>query len=213
MIKKTVIPCLLVMASFAVNADTLGFVVGGGSWTQDASGSLSTDVTGAGFSDGDSATVFWAALEHPVPVLPNVRFATTPVDSSNGSGDSLSMDQTDLTLYYEVLDNWVNLDLGLTGREVDGKITASSVTDDFNVTIPMIYARAAFDVPVTGLTVGALINTIGVFKDVSYYVAYETGIGVGLEFGQRTQTIDLDESDVTSSLKNSGTYFAAFYHF
>ena len=200
--------------SLAANADTIGFVVGAGSWSQDASGDLGTNVVSTTpFSKGDSATMVWAAVEHPVPLLPNVRFATTPVDSSNSSGDSLKMDQTDLTLYYEILDNWINLDLGLTGRKVDGKITASSVSDDFNVTIPMVYARAQFDVPITGLSVGALVNTVGVFKDVSFYVAYETGIGFGVELGQRKQTIDLDESDVKSSLENSGTYLAAFYHF
>ena len=216
MIKRIIILSLFMAASFAASADTIGFVVGAGSWSQDASGDLTSgSVTNSQpFTKGDSASMVWAVIEHPIPVLPNVRFATTPVDSSNDSGDSLKMDQTDLTLYYEILDNWVNLDLGLTGRKIDGTIKTSGSSDDFNATIPMVYARAQFDVPITGLSIGALVNTIGVFKDVSFYVSYETAIGLGLELGQRKQTIDLDDNnDVTSSLENSGTYFAAFYHF
>lgn len=214
MFKRISLSLVLMMMSYAASADTIGFVVGGGSWDQDADGSLGTDlVASTTFTEGDSATMVWAAIEHPVPMLPNVRFAQVSVDSSNSSGDSLSVDQTDFTFYYEILDNWVNLDLGLTARTLDGSITVSSTPDSFDETIPMIYAKAAFDVPVTGLSVGVELNTIGVFEDISYYIAYETSVGFGVQVGQRIQTIDLDETDVTSALENSGTYAAGFYHF
>lgn len=214
MLKRLGFFLALLMGSGVAGADVLGFVVGGGSWSQDADGTLGTDtVASTTFSEGDSATMLWANLEHPVPMLPNARFATVPVDSTNTSGDKLSMDQTDVTLYYEVLDNWLNLDLGLTGRNLDGSIRKGATTDTFNETIPMIYAKAAFDVPVTGLSVGVELNTIGVFEDVTYYLAYETEVGFGLQLGQRTQQIDLDETSVASSLENSGTYLAGFYHF
>lgn len=83
---------------------------------------------------------YWLQLEHPLPLLPNVRVAYTQINSfrrvrdvssiSSGDGLSISTPQNidtamafntlDATFYYEVLDHWVNLDAGLSLRKLDG---------------------------------------------------------------------------------------------
>ena len=90
----------------------------------------------------------YIAFEHPVPLLPNVRLGFSKIEDSGTSLDyidtrrldrgiingeqiytvlaqnvytELNIDALDLTLYYEVLDNWVNLDLGLTVRQMTGE--------------------------------------------------------------------------------------------
>lgn len=95
----------------------------------------------------------YLAFEHPVPLLPNVSigFSTIedqgvspekivsrryerPIDENRTSKwdikqdveTELNIDALDLNLYYEVLDNWVNLDLGLTIRKMSGEFTETT---------------------------------------------------------------------------------------
>ena len=211
--KRWLLP-LLFLLPFGAHADTLGFVVGAGSWGQSASGTLAAPpVASTTFTDGASSTFTWFAIEHPIPLVPNFKYVSLPVTASNGSGDSLTLNQTDMIFYWEVLDNWISVDVGLNLKTIDGSITASSVTQGFKPIIPMGYVKGAVEIPATNVTVGAELSTLGGFTDTNLYVSYESSIGVGVELGQRTQTFSVNIADVTSDLNMGGTYMAVFYHF
>jgi outer membrane protein len=212
--KRWSLPLLLSLLSFGAHADTLGFVVGAGSWGQSASGSLAAPpVASTSFTDGASSTFTWASIEHPIPLLPNFKYVNLPVSASNAGGDSLTLNQTDMIFYYEVLDNWISVDAGLNLKSIDGSITASSVTQTFKPIVPMAYVKGAVEIPATNVTVGAEISSLSGFTDMDYYVSYESSIGVGVQVGQRTQKIAFNVSDVSSDITLGGTYMAVFYHF
>lgn len=232
-----------------VQADTvLGIYAGAYSWGADYSGDINDTDAGEtidleddlGFSD-ESNMVFYVALEHPVPVLPNIRIQQTALDSSaNGTltrdftfddvdfsiGQDVATDMdfthTDLTLYYEILDNWVNLDLGLTVRKFDGEIKIEGGGEiaqvDLDAALPMLYVMAQFDLPLTGLSAGLQGNAVGYsgssLLDLNGYVQYEFAFGLGLRGGYRSFTLELDDiDDIDSDLTLSGPYAALTFHF
>lgn len=100
--------------------------------------------------------MFKAYIEHPVPLIPNVRLAYTPINYSgtgfgkdfnwgelniNGAIDTeLSMSMTDLTAYYELLDSDVELDVGLTLRYLSGNI---DVIPHASVNTAVVHVNAA----------------------------------------------------------------------
>jgi len=113
------------------------------------------------------------------------------------------LDQTDAVLYYEILDNWVTLDLGLDFKFIDGSAEVSGhgqrTKESFSATIPMLYANAQFELPFTNFTA-----TVG----------YESDIGLGALLGLRQQSVVLkDAGDVDLDFTVSGPFAAVYYHF
>lgn len=248
-----ILPAAIVaLTSFGLHstasADTLGFRVGGYSWTQEYSGDIQTDGLfdtsidlndDLGFDD-DSGTVLYVALEHPVPLLPNILIQQTEMEIQesttlsreivfDGTTYSVSeaidsdsdLSHTDATLYYEILDNWVNLDIGLTIRQFDGGISLESATEfeeeELEEVIPMLYLAARFDLPLTGLYVGASANGISAgdatITDVVVNIGYESSFGLGIEAGLRDFAIDYDDDGDEGDVSVDGAYIGAFYHF
>ncbi len=239
--------CCLSTGAFA---DTLGFEVGGYSWQQQFSGEVASGSLGTlvdieddlGFDD-ETNTVFYALLEHPIPIIPNIKVQQTDLDLSasgtasvdidfggiditvDGDVDSkIDLSHTDFTLYYELLDNWVSLDIGLTARLIqDGLIEITEVstgdTESFEAdgVLPLLYVAAKFDLPLSGLYVAADVNGLGANDDsiIDYRarIGYESGIGLGIEAGFRSFEIDYDDDDDTADLTIDGNYIGVFYHF
>jgi len=169
-------------------ADTLGIRAGANYWKYDISGTAryrsksssdNVDVNqDLGYNNG-SAGVYYLVLEHPVPLLPNVRVTYTDIDEDTNGRLSktvvygnvtfyaneavrshVKLKQTDITLYYELLDDVVSLDLGLDGKYVDSEARISgeiSGTQDASVSgwVPLAYAGIGFDLPLTGLGVSS----------------------------------------------------------
>jgi len=235
---KVITSSVLALACLSpnVNADALGLFVGGGSWDHDASGTFGTvgdDIINVesdlGYK-GESDTYVWAAFEHFVPLVPNIRVEAASLGHSgttgsnfifNGvsvSGDSaINLDTTDAILYYRILDNWVNFDLGITLRKIDGDFAVDVEKISVSETIPMIYASAQFDLPFTGFSVGGDINMIdydgSTYQDVRLRAVYEIGV-IGFEAGLRTTSIELDDVDnVSANLDFDGLMLGAFLHF
>lgn len=241
----TGLSCLLASPTFA---DTIGFELGANSWQQNFSGDVSSGLIGStvdveadlGYSD-ETNNVFYALIEHPVPVIPNIRIQQTDLDlSSNGTatvpfqfgginftGDvssDIDLSHTDLTLYYELLDNWVSLDVGITVRSInDGSIEITEVNTgqtesfDADVVLPMLYVAARVDLPLSGLFVAADVNGVSVddnsLFDYRARIGYETSIGLGLEAGFRSFELDYDDDGDTADLTIDGAYAGLFYHF
>jgi len=227
----------LVLFSSAVSADFLGIYAGGGSWNHDPSGDFSSntglpiDVGGDLNYASKSEGYAWIAFDHPLPLIPNIRLEKTSLSQSGnltvGAGrnfngalsgaSSITLDSTDAILYYRLLDNWVNLDLGLNLRKIDGDFTVGTEVVSFSESIPMLYVAAQFDLPFSGFSVGADVNVISysgsTYNDIRLRALYEIGV-VGFEVGTRTTTITLDDVDgINADLKFSGLMLGMFLHF
>ena len=241
---------LLTSLAFTAQADTLGLKIGGGSWDHDPGGKFRYKST-LGTDDIDLDTdlhledkkegYFFVVIEHPVPILPNLRIMSTEL-TAHGTGAvtktfnfnnvdySLSetvttdfdLSQTDFTLYWEILDNVVSLDVGLNLKNIDGSATlvgstAGTATADFSVTIPMLYASVGVS-PMEGLFIGAEGSYIGYdgnsLTDFIAKVAYTSDYMIGIEAGVRTQTYTLDDVDDSyGDMDFSGPFIGAYLHF
>lgn len=255
--KKIALAAALIAAPHMASADTiLGLYAGAGIWNASIDGTVGTgedpitaDELGINSSQN---TFFYAALEHPIPVIPNIRIAHTglvldgqaivsrefSIDENTFQADAdtateLDLTHTDFTLYYELLDNWVTMDVGLTARQLDGyarvegTVTGDSgdeeVTEtvDLNVVIPMLYARAQFDLPFTGFHAGGAVNYIGyeenTFSDIDVYLGYTTaalGLDMGVDLGYRKMSVEVDDDeDLTTDVAVDGIYGALTLHF
>lgn len=241
----------LCLPTFAY-ADFIGFRVGATSWQQDFEGSVQSgpdviDVDNVLGIQDETNNSFYIALEHPVPLLPNIALTRTDIDveESNTIDDGFVFDgvpflagsdvttvadlsHTDLTLYYELLDNWVAFDIGVTVRKFDEGISLSyqpivdgpilSASEDLDDALPLLYVAAKFELPLTGLYVGGDINAIKYsgdsFIDYKLNIGYETDFGLGAELGFRSLDIDYNESSLEKAdLTIDGGYASIFYHF
>ncbi len=242
------ITCLAALAPLT-QADTIfGVYAGAGLWQADYGGDTgveSIDVDELGLEDEDN-NFFFVAIEHPVPLLPNVKLQFMDIESRESATLSrdftlddvtftatdtvvtdLDLTHTDAILYYELLDNWISLDLGLTLRAFQGEAavqsqttTALQETVDLEAVIPLAYARAQFDLPLTGFSVGAEANLVtysgNTLSDASAKIAYTFGsiIDLGVELGYRRMTLEIDDiDDLEADLTLDGPYAAIVLHF
>lgn len=248
-LRIAVLGAALVMAGQSVQAATLFGVHGGVHlWRPDLSGTLGQSGNAfdieAEFNDSSaSSESVRVAVEHFVPLLPNLMFRRTPLDwsasSSNASGTlgstSLSgeidaridMSATDATFYYELLDNWVSADLGLSLRRLDGTASAEErggqgETLSISGTLPMLYGHARFDLPFTGLAAGVRGNMTSFrdseIVDLEAYLHLEVDLlpllDIGFEGGVRRFVLDLDDlDDLSSNATLEGAYIAITGHF
>ncbi len=230
------------------HADTiLGVYAGAGQWQADFSGDLganSIDTNELGIKD-ENNNFFYAALEHPIPLVPNIKVQRTDISTKdtgtlsadyvvNGttysSGTTVTTDleltHTDAVLYYEILDNWVNLDLGMTLRNFDGYIKASDGTTSEKLslegTLPMLYGKARFDLPFTGWSVAGDAHITkwkdDQLTDFSAKIMYTSDIlpllDLGFELGYRQMKLELEDlDDLETDLTLDGPYIAATLHF
>lgn len=233
-------------------ADTiLGIYAGAGVWNASFDGeingeyngdtTITTDQLGV---DSSNNTFMYVALEHPIPVIPNIRLSVTDL-TTDGSGSvdeaftfqgityttntptntEIDLSHTDVTFYYEILDNWVSMDFGLTARKFDGLATITSDTDEGSVTldttIPMLYGKARFDLPFSGWYVAGTLNYIGYsdakISDFDGKIGYQSdglALDFGVDLGYRTLSIDLEDSDdLNANISVDGPYASVTVHF
>ncbi len=229
----------------SAQADTIfGVYAGAGSWQTDYSGDVGQPAIGAkdlGIKDNNN-TYYYIALEHPIPLLPNIRLQHENISRSQSAtiNQSFEIDGTEFdadtqvdsafdlsynqgTLYYEVLDNWFNLDLGLTLRKYSGYVRANSdfanAKVDADQTVPLVYGKFQFDLPFSGLSAGIEGNYVkyqdSTLSDYSAKISYlfDSVLDAGVELGYRSMTINLDDNDVQTNLELTGPYAAAIFHF
>lgn len=183
--KKYCLAAALSMACLApaAHADTLlGLYVGIDGWQSDNSGSFADRGKMQDFNFEDETFVsYYAALEHPVPLVPNIKLKYTELEL-NGSarfdesfvfGDTTfttntaantitDLSHVDYIFYYEIFDNdLVSIDLGVNAKQFDGEIAVSGISNgqpafetvDFSGFVPLVYGRAEVGLPLTGFSV------------------------------------------------------------
>jgi len=233
----------LVLVTPLSQADVVGLGASVSYWKSDVTGQAANknsviDVENDLDLESDSNASGSLYLEHPVPVLPNVRLSSTSIQQScrsglstnydvftdvSGSGvdvkSELDLDELDLTLYYEVLDNWANLDLGLTARDMSGELIVRETSGSQRVSktkidavIPMGYLAVRFDLPMTGVSLGADGNFISYSGDSIYdanaYGQYEIS-ALQLRAGYRQMSIDYEDSDDRLDIEIGGPFVSA----
>ena len=236
--------CLCTCSASAIADTILGVDAGAGLWPAGFSGNIggtAADVDALGLSRETNAFVY-VALEHPIPLWPNLKLQHTRLGAS-GSGTlsrqfqlddvefsagetvstELDLTHTDAVAYYELLDNVLSLDLGWTLRVFHGHARAASRSRtlsesvDIDAFIPMLYGRALLELP-GGFAVNAQANFIGYsgnsLQDLSAHVAYalESAVDVGVEVGYRRFALELDD-DARTDVSLSGPYVAVALEF
>ncbi len=235
---------LAFLATTLLHADVIGGEVSLGYLNISPSGDFaykgdSVDVEDT-FGWGDESSISLKGyLEHPIPMLPNVRLAYTNFDFS-GSGtvtairfdnktysgnidSAMNLDVIDATVYYEILDNWVSLDLGLNAKYLDGDASVSNAIlgeskADLSIVLPTLYAKARFDVPTTDLSFqaeGDIITYGGnTLYDITLSSRYTFLLGLGVEAGIRLMKFKLDDvDDVTADVDFNALYAAVVWDF
>lgn len=221
----------------------LDLSAGVGSWQQNPSGTFKggdsserLDVEDDMHVDSDRDLFYWVRFEHFIPLLPNLRAQYTPV-SLDGEGTTaftfggstfagevqsqIDLDQTDLTLYYSPLNNWVKVDLGLNVKLLDGFVEAEEQSTgnresvSFSGPVPMLYGNVQFHLPFSGLYAGVEGSGVGYaghsLVDLTARVGYRFDLGLGgvaVEGGYRQQRLELDDFDgVDADLRIEGPWF------
>ncbi|CAM4007605.1 MULTISPECIES: TIGR04219 family outer membrane beta-barrel protein [Pseudoalteromonas] len=183
--KKYCLAAALSMACLApaAHADTLlGLYVGVDGWQSDNSGSFADQGNMQDFDfEDETFTSYYAALEHPIPLVPNIKLKYTELElngsalldesfvfgdttfTTNTQANTISdLSHIDYILYYEIFDNdLVSIDLGVNAKQFDGDIIVSGTSNgqattetvDFSGFVPLVYGRAEVGLPLTGLSV------------------------------------------------------------
>ena len=235
------------------SADSIiGVFAGANAWQQDFDGFVSDQLAGTptevdfqddlGIDDNDS-NVLYVALEHAIPLLPNFQLKQTNIEIEGANTldrqieyggqtytvstsivSEADLSHTDVTAYYQVLDNYVSLDLGLTARFFDGFVEIQDSAGgnngrvEFDSPVPLLYLNARADLPLTGTFVSLSGNALGdgdnSFMDIQGTVGWESNYGLGVEAGYRIMDLELDDlDDVTAELTIDGAFAGLLYHF
>jgi len=243
MINRFLFAVAVLAASCTASADVAGVYFGAGSWYQGFGGNVIADVS---LDDlqvaGESGSHLYVALEHPVPLIPNIRVAWTEIkDSGTGTLQSsfvyagqtfntsqvvdtrIDLTHTDVTLYYEIIDVGMDLDLGLTARLVSGDITMDTATEAVDVVVPMAYGHIKVGLPFTGVFVNGEINAMSysgiTVSDYAVALGWETKTAflpkVGVEGGYRRFGVDASaaEVDVAVDMAVDGFFVNLTAHF
>jgi len=236
---KQVIVSMFFLSGFATqaSADFVGFHAGIVQWDQSWDGSLDTADVGNNIDiDDDKGTGFYASIELPIPLLPNLKVQSTPMNAMGevksaftyngelttaGADVDLQLDQQDVIFYNQVLDNWLSLDLGLALRRYDAEFViengVTDIKDEASATIPMFYGAAKFDLPFSGFYGMGELMTISVgdnaITDYKVGLGYESKMRVGAQVGLRESSLEIDDvDDFSADISVDGVYLALTLH-
>ncbi|MDZ7663105.1 TIGR04219 family outer membrane beta-barrel protein [Thiohalophilus sp.] len=252
MLRKLALSLTALAMSSSAFADTIGVRAGAGMWNHDPSGHIRYQSTSSSHNadlkddlnlESDQEGYFYALVEHPVPLIPNVKVMRTGLTSS-GSGtinsefqyggntyeanesvrSELVLDHTDVTAYWQLLDNIVSFDFGLVAKMVDAEATVTqtsgdndSVTNSFDGVVPMGYlAVGASPWPGVELRLEGSALSVGdnSLTDITAKVSYTTNYMLGIEAGYRSLELELDDlDDVDSNMKFDGPFAGVYLHF
>lgn len=190
------------MASSLSAATILGFGVEADFFNPSVDGSFEYKSTQTDFSNDSAASYqIGAFIEHPVPLVPNLRLdytSPTKFEGSNGIGGTnrVSISQLDITPYYEIIDTIVDIDLGVTFKVFDGKIEGT-VNENFNPILPMLYVGVAAPIPATPLSIAGNVKYINVsgdsFTDAKVKALWKLAPMIEAQAGYRYESLNVGD--------------------
>ena len=169
------------------------------------------------------------AIEHPVPLIPNakIRYVNLKTQTENEVAGQpvydINMDHADFILYYEILDNIVNADVGVGATTLNGHVTTLALSKtDIDKTVPVIYATAGAKLPFTGLSAKGEVlysnfndtKITNAQAELQYNFIDNLLVDVGLKAGYRILDIKLDDYEKNDLKFNfKGPYIGLDIHF
>ena len=155
------------------SADFLSVYGGVEGWRAESTGIVGdSQSNSASFNfDDETTTSFYIGLEHPIPLIPNLKLRKDSIDLTgqatvsgfqlggttlNGLVNStINLDQTDVILYWELLDlDLFSFDFGVNAKYVesnqvvvDSSDPINSAQDSFDGWVPMAYLAAEVSLP------------------------------------------------------------------
>jgi outer membrane protein len=198
------------LLSTNVQADAIGIYLGGQIWDNKASGTFGDGSSLVDFNLADEKqNSFFIAFEHPLPLIPNIRIASTSLETkgqttlttnfefedetfTTGADVRANFDVSyvDYTLYYELFDNdLLSFDFGLTARDFDGDVTVSAEATSGSTTVTQSDSIAVTDiVPMlyvrtnVGLPLTGLnLYGQGNFLSIDDHTLYDYEVGISYE--------------------------------
>ncbi len=250
---KTILLAGVISAAFTSTsyADTILGVAGGiGRWQSELSGDVGdrgspiTSMENLGFKK-EPSNYYWASLEHPIPLIPNIRLEYASIEADAISDNTqefriggitvtanirlltqLELSYYDATLYYELLDNWLKLDWGLTIRKFDGSVYVESefgrAIGSLDDTIPMGYLNTGLQIPGTNLSFDARLQAVSYEGEkmvdyavsAGYYLDVLPMLDVGINVGFRSLAIDAKEfGTLYADITADGPFAEIYVHF
>ncbi len=214
--KKSVLTALCLASVNVSAAMVLGFGAEVDYYNPTASGDFNYQTTTTHFNDqSELGYQIGLYLEHPLPLLPNIRLDFTPESSFSGSDgaggtNKVSLDQTDITPYYEILDNVVDLDIGVTFKVLDGKVEGA-LNREFSEVIPMAYLGAGINLVGTGLRIAGDVKYIEYngdsLSDSRIKAVWNINKLVQAQAGYRYETLKInDHYDINSNVVIEGPF-------
>lgn len=177
----------------------------------------------------DHTFSFSIALEHPVPLLPNLKIKHTNLQAESDENlssvqqNQIDLNQSDFILYYEILDNIIDLDAGFGLKHLEGDIRYHFTnTQDIGTDLPMLYAQAGLNLPFTGLSANTEISMAGlndakitdVQAELKYNFIDSILVDVGATLGYRILDIQLEQDHPQEvKMKFKGPYLGLEAHF
>ena len=239
-----------VLITLSVSADMLRIEAGGGAWNQKDRGYIdyaTSTESGSDTSTEKENTVgyAWIYLKHPIPILPNIRLEyaslkyagsvdvslTSPITMSTMTKSTFDTKVYDGILYYNLLDNlaWTTLDFGLDAKmfDYDYKAVPNAQYEGYEksgtLVVPMLYGRARFEIPGTGLGLegeGAYLNYEGAtFYDArvkaDWTMTFVPVVQPGIEVGYRIIKANYkkESSEIKTDIDFSGFYAGLMLRF
>lgn len=223
---KAVVAGLSILAVNLSAATILGFGAEADYFAPEASGHFSyTDkgVTTNTSFNGDTESSYQVGFyfEHPVPILPNLRVDLTPNTEFSGKdgvvASTVKFNQIDVTPYYEILDNIVDLDIGITLKVLDGSVSGTA-NQDFTQVIPMGYLGAALMIPGLPISFAGSIKYIGTggdsLSDSRVKVIWDIAAGLKAQAGYREESLKVDNRfDINADATFKGPFVGLSYQF
>ena len=245
--RKTLALAFIATLSVSAQADMIYGIyaeVGMGQSELDGSGSWNSEANSFVLEKDDTANVFGKIkLEHPVPLVPNVRLSFDQYDfQNNGSGTGFVYDdvnygtefgtefdavETTGTLYYEILDNVVSVDVGLSVKNIKTDLAfigedGNSRGESIDIWLPMGYLSAEVGVPFAGIVLGGEIETIAYDGNevtmFDAYVGYELvdviAADATFKIGFKSRDVVIDDLEgFNLDLTNQSVYGSVQIHF
>jgi len=221
------------MLATPVMADTFfGVYAGAQVWDMQTEGrAVLAGFDGVDFADERQANYF-LALEHPVPMVPNIKLARTTLDTQGGTNlvSNIDLTTTDYVFYYELFDNdLISFDFGVGARDIDGDVSAentsvanSQMTRSVSEWVPMAYARSEIGIPATNWGVYAQVysqpfggdNITDYEVALTYSLLDNLALDTKLQLGYRSYTLEVDElKNLYADLDFKGAYLGLELHF
>ena len=237
---------LSVLFSLNVKADTIaGVYLSAEIWQPDISGEISNigpeiDLEGDLNITETNSNQFSLSLEHLIVALPNIKVQKTKLNTYASStlqrdisfgevtflahdrvASQINLSHRDYIMYYEILDNWISVDLGLSVMKFKGNINLMSNDLSTKVKlseyVPAIYGKASFQVPKKGLTFGIEGSALSLgddsIADYKLFLGWEGKGPFGTEIGFRHFTSDWNDFDQSNGdVSFNGLYASVTFH-